>query len=176
MGILDIVLLLCFIPAIVRGLSKGFIAEIISLVSIILGAWLAFKFSDLASTWLSNYLQLEPKTLHILAFAIIIILTILLLYWLGQLLTKIIKIATLGWLNRLMGMIIGILKVALLLGIIIMVFEGLNDKWHLVKPAVTDEAVVYNALKDFAHTIFPYLKSFVTNAASGDIAGGLTNV
>lgn len=176
MGILDIVLLLCFVPAIVRGLSKGFIAEIVSLVSIILGAWLAFKFSDLASTWLSNYLQLDPRTLHVLAFAIIVILTILLLYWLGQILTKIIKIATLGWLNRLMGMVVGILKVALLLGIIIMVFEGINEKWSLVKPAVTDDAVVYNALKDFAHTVFPYLKNLVTGAASGDAAATIANV
>lgn len=167
MGILDIVLLLCFIPAIIRGLSKGLISEVISLVSIILGAWLAFKFSGLLSTWLADYLQLEPKTLHILAFAIIVILTVLLLYWLGQLLTKVVKIATLGWINRLLGMVIGILKVALILGLIIVTFEGINDKWNLVKPEVLDETVVYNALKDFAHTVFPYLKTLVTGTASG---------
>lgn len=166
MAILDIVLLLCFIPAVIRGLSKGLINELISLVSIILGAWLAFKFSGVVSTWLSQYLQLEQKVVNVIAFAVIVILVIILLHLIGQLLTKVVKITTLGWLNRLLGMIFGILKVALILGLIIMVFGGINEKWNLVKPGVLDDTVVYNFLKDFAEKVFPYLKSFVTGAAT----------
>ena len=33
MGILDIILLCCFIPAIVQGISKGFISQVISIHS-----------------------------------------------------------------------------------------------------------------------------------------------
>ena len=166
MAILDIVLLLCFIPAVVKGLSKGLINELISLVSILLGAWLAFKFSGVVSTWLSQYLQLDPKVVNVIAFAIIVILVILLLYFIGQLLTKVVKITTLGWLNRLLGMVFGILKVALVLGLVIMVFAGINAKWGIVKSSTLDDAVIYNALKHFAETVFPYLKSFVTGAAT----------
>ena len=166
MAILDIVLLLCFIPAIVRGLSKGFINELISLVSIVLGAWLAFKFSGMVSQWLSNYLQFDDKVMKVIAFAVIVILVTVLLQLIGQLLTKIVKISTLGWLNRLLGMIFGILKVTLILGIVIMVFAGIDAKWGLLKPGALDDAVVYNAIKNFAQTVFPYLKSFVTGAVT----------
>ena len=44
MNTLDIVILLLFIPGIVRGISKGFIEQVISLVGIVLSAYLAFKF------------------------------------------------------------------------------------------------------------------------------------
>ena len=37
MTILDIVLLACFIPAIVQGLTKGFIQQVISIAAIIIG-------------------------------------------------------------------------------------------------------------------------------------------
>lgn len=166
MAILDIVLLLCFIPAIIRGLSKGLINELISLVSLILGAWLAFKFSSAVGAWMGNYLQLDPKVINVIAFAVIVILVVLLLNLIGQLLTKIVKITMLGWLNRLLGMVFGIIKVALVLGLVIMIFSGINAKLGLVKPEVLDETVVYNAIKNIAENVFPYLKSFVTGAAT----------
>lgn len=166
MAILDIVLLLCFIPAIIRGLSKGLINELISLVSLILGAWLAFKFSSAVGAWLGNYFQLDPKIINVIAFAVIVILAVLLLNLIGQLLTRIVKITMLGWLNRLLGMVFSIMKVALVLGLIIMVFSGINAKLGLVKPQVLDEAVIYNAIKNIAENVFPYLKSFVTSAAT----------
>lgn len=166
MGIVDIILLLCFIPGIVRGISKGFVHQIISLASIFIGAWLAVKFSALVSNWLTNYMQLDPKVLKIISFAIIVLLAILLLYWLGELITNAFKATDMGWLNRLLGLVFSIVKVALILGLLIMLFDGLNDKIHLFKPEVFDDAVLYNALKDFGQSILPFLKSFISGGAA----------
>jgi len=164
MGILDIILLVCFIPAIVQGISKGFVKQVISTISIIVGAWAAFHFSSMVSAWLAQYFTVDPKVLNIIAFSVVVILAILLLYWLGELITKVIKISALGWLNTILGILFGIIKVALILGLLIMVFEGINAKFGLVKPGVLDDAVVYQFLKTSAQNIFPYLKSFVTGA------------
>jgi len=166
MGILDIILLVCFIPAIVEGISKGFVKQVISLVSIIIGAWAAFRFSSMVSAWLSHYLSIDSRLLNIISFSIIVLLAILLLFWIGELVTKVIKVTALGWLNSLLGIIFGILKVALILGLLIMIFEGINAKFSIVKPGVLDDALVYQFLKDTAHNVFPYLKSFVTGAVS----------
>ena len=46
MGTLDIILLICFIPALVRGIQKGFIEQVISLASIFIGAWMAYRFAE----------------------------------------------------------------------------------------------------------------------------------
>ena len=162
MGILDIVLLLCFVPAIVQGIMKGFVQQVISLVAILAGAWLAFRFSSLIANWLSAYFTLDPKILNIIAFAIIVILAVLLIYWIGQLITKVIKIATLGWLNRVLGVLFAIAKTALILGLIVMVFESINGKFGLVSPEKLDDSGVYCFLRDSAERIFPYLKSLVS--------------
>ena len=52
MNVLDIVLIILFIPAIIRGISKGFIEQVIALASLFLSAWLAYLFADKVGTWL----------------------------------------------------------------------------------------------------------------------------
>jgi len=166
MGILDIILLVCFIPAIVEGISKGFVKQVVSTVSIIIGAWAAFRFSSMVSAWLAQYFTIDLKLLNIIAFSIIVVMAVLLLFWLGELITRIIKISALGWLNTILGILFGIIKVVLILGLLIMVFEGINSKFGFVKPNLLDDASVYQFLKDSAHRFFPYLKSFITGSAA----------
>ena len=54
MGILDIVLLICFVPAIVSGVTKGFIRQVVEIVAILAGAWVAFRCSSMLSVWLAQ--------------------------------------------------------------------------------------------------------------------------
>lgn len=169
MAILDIILLVCFVPAIVAGLSKGFVKQLVDLASILIGAWAAFHFSKMVSEWLQTQLTMDPKLLYVLSFAIIVVVTVLILNLVGQLICKVVNIASLGWLNRLAGLLFGILKVALILGLVIMVFEGLNEKWELVSPDKLENAVVYGWLKNFASTIFPYLKNLVSGGTAVDV-------
>ena len=47
MNPLDIILLICFLPAVIRGLSKGFLEQAICLVGLFVSVWAAFRFSEL---------------------------------------------------------------------------------------------------------------------------------
>ena len=78
------------------------------------------------------------------------------------LITKLLKAITLGWLNSLLGLVFGIIKVGLILGILIMIFESLNSQFDLLKNGALDNAVVYNKIKDISQQIFPYFKSFIS--------------
>ena len=173
MAILDIILLVCFVPAIVVGISKGFIKQLVDLVAIIAGAWAAFHFSQMACDWLQTKCTADPKLLYIICFAVIVVLTVLILNLIGQAICKVVNIASLGWFNRVLGLIFGIFKVALILGLLITIFEGLNEKWELVQPDKFDNAVVYGWIKDFADKVFPFLKNIITGAAGG---GAMTDV
>ncbi|MCR4860115.1 MAG: CvpA family protein [Bacteroidales bacterium] len=167
MAILDIILLLCFVPAIVSGISKGFVKQVVDLAAILIAAWAAFHFAPVLGTWLSKYITLEGSILNVISFVLIIIVAALLLNLIASLLTNALKNLSLGFLNRLLGLVFAILKVGIALGLIILLFETLNDTLHLVKPESTADAVVYNFLKDAAEKIFPILKTFVTG--SGDV-------
>ena len=170
MAILDIILLLCFIPAIVTGISKGFVRQVVDLVAILAAAWAAFHFSTMMADWLGQYLTLDPSILKVVSFVLVAIVVAILLHLVGALLTKTLKALSLGFVNRLLGLVFGVLKVALILGLLILLFETLNSSLHIVKPEATADAVVYNALKNAANAIFPILKSFVTGGGADPAA------
>ena len=162
MAILDIILLLCFVPAIVLGISKGFVKQLVEILAILVGAWAAFRFSSALSMYLAQYLTFDKQVIRVICFVIILIVAALLLSLLGEMLTRFLKLASLGWINHLLGLIFGIVKTSFILVLLILLFEALNNSLQFVRDGALDNAVVYQALKNFANSIFPYLKSFVT--------------
>ena len=162
MAILDIILLLCFVPAIVSGISKGFVKQVVDLAAILVAAWAAFHFSTVLGGWPGRYITLEPSILNVISFVLIIIVAAVLLNLVGTLVTKALQAVSLGFVNRLLGLVFAVLKVAVVLGLLILLFETLNSTLHILKPESTADAVVYNALKEAAEKVFPILKTFVT--------------
>lgn len=161
MGTLDIILLIGFIPALVRGIQKGFIEQVISLASIFIGAWMAYRFAEPLSVWLTQFVNVEPRILGVASFAIVVVLTVILLNLLGRLLTKTLSLASLGFVNRLLGVVFALLKAALIIGLLIFVFDTFNGKWGIVNAELLDGSVIYKALHEAALKVFPYLQNLL---------------
>lgn len=161
MSIVDIILLICFIPALVSGIRKGFISQVISIVSLIAGVWISYEFSSAVGSWLGQYIEAAENILKLIAFIIIMIAVLAGLALAGRLLEGVISFVMLGWLNKLLGVAFALLKTGLIVGLLIMVFSSLNNNLHIVSDQVLAESVLYIPLKDMAYTIFPYLKSLI---------------
>ena len=157
----DIIILICFLPAIISGIMKGFIEQAVALVSLILGAWLAFKFSTVVSGWLQPYFEVSETVLNVISFAVIMVAVVLVLFVLSKILTGVTKLVMLGWLDRLLGLVFALLKAGLLIGIAIILFDTLNVKFAFVEEKVLDESVLYAPIRDIAYVIFPYLKELL---------------
>ena len=160
MATLDIILLICFLPGIIRGISKGFLEQALALAGVVLSVWAAFRFSGLVATWLKPYADLSETTLNVVSFALILIAMSLLVLIIAKLLTKVIELAMLGWLNKTLGLVFALAVNALVIGVFIVLFDTINLKFGLVKPEVLDESIVYTTLRDICYLVFPYLKSF----------------
>ena len=165
MAILDIILLLCFVPAIVSGISKGFIKEVVDLAAVLIAAWAAFHFATPVADWMAGGITLDPAVLKVIAFCIIAIAVALVLNLVAALITKALEVISLGLVNRILGMVFCVVKVAFLLGLFILLVETLNSSLHVLKPELTENSVVYCTLRDLANHIFPILKTFITGAA-----------
>lgn len=161
MNPLDIVLLICFLPAVIRGLSKGFLEQAICLVGFFVSVWAAFHFSEKVCLWLQPYLEVSETLLHVIGFAVVLVGVSLIALLLAKLLTKVFEVAMLGWVNKLLGVAFGILVTALILGVFVVLFDTLNVRFELVKGDVLEQSVLYGAVKDFAYFIFPYLKQLL---------------
>ena len=164
MATLDIILLICFLPGIIRGISKGFLEQALSLAGIVVSVWAAFKFSALVCTWLKPYLSLSETTLSVVAFALILVAVCLVVLIVAKLLTKVLEMSMLGWLDKILGLVFALVVNALLLGVFIILFDTLNLKFGFVKPETLDGSIVYCTLRDLCYLIFPYLKAFFIKA------------
>lgn len=165
MSTLDIIILVCFIPGVIRGISTGFVKQATSLVSVVLGVWLASRFTQLVCALLEpHFPTMTEKTLTVISFAIILIGVILILHLLGRLVTGILRGIMLGWADKVLGMVFSLLVTTLLIGLAIMVFESINGTFSLVSQETLDASVLYNPIKGISNTIFPYLKELIGKA------------
>lgn len=162
MNIVDIILLICFIPALIQGFRKGFISQVIAIISIILGVWLSFRFSSSVSVWLAQYIQGSEQIMKLISFALILIAVIAGLTVLGRLIEGTFKLVMLGWLNRLLGVAFSLLKAGLVVGLAIMAFCSLNNTFGLVSEDTLNQSILFPPLKDLAYTVFPYLKELIS--------------
>lgn len=168
MEVLDIVLLALFVPALIVGISKGIVTQVVSLASIVVGVLVACRFTpDLTKVAMLQFGSEEQVT-YIICFILIFLVCALVMALFGSLITKLFKIATLGWLNRLLGALFAIFTTALVLGLLISAFEGLNSSWHLVDPEKFANLKVYPRLRDFATALFPQIKLFLAQCMSSE--------
>jgi len=161
MNTLDYILLIPLIPAVISGIRKGFLVQAISIIAIVLGVWLSCKFSQVVSDWVRTWFDGPEGAINAIAFTLIFIGVALALGALARILEKSLKLVMLGCLNRLLGVIFAIAKYLLVIGIIVLIFNGINTKFGIVKSDILSESAVYQTIKDFALQVFPYLKELL---------------
>ncbi len=163
MNIIDIIILLCCVPAVFRGLSKGFIAQVAALVALVLGAWMSFHFSGVVVDWLKPAMDIAPALLQAIAFTLILLAVFIVLTLAGKMLEGIVKIVMLGWLNKLLGVVFALLKVCLAIGLFILLFDSVTSALEIDCSKTIGGSLLYTPVKDFANVVFPYMKELIFN-------------
>ena len=161
MNILDIIILICFIPAVIQGIRNGFIAQVISIAALILGVWASARFTPEVSTWLAQYITVSEQVMKVISFTAILLMSFLVLALIGKFLEATFKLVMLGWLNSLLGAVFSLIKAGLVIGLVIMAFCSLNNTFNFVSEEVLNESVLFPPLKKMAYTVFPYLKELL---------------
>ena len=152
------ILLLCFIPAIIGGIRRGFVRQAAALIALILGIWGGLHFSSFISSALKDWFDASSTVIDIISFTIIFIFVVLAVTLAGRLIESVVKIILLGWLNRVLGVIFAIIKYALIFSIIIHLLLGLDNLYDFLPEHLTGESELYVAVKSFAPKVFPHIK------------------
>ncbi|MFS4468884.1 CvpA family protein [Maribacter sp. 2210JD10-5] len=154
MSFLDIILGLLLIWGLWKGLKNGLFVEIASLVALIAGIYGTIHFSYITRDYLSTKMDWNENYIHIAAFIITFILIVLVVQLAGRFLTKIVDFAMLGLLNKILGGLFGMLKVAVIIGALLIFFENVNDKINLVDDDTKNESVLYRPIYQIGAFIF----------------------
>ena len=164
MNIIDIIIVICCIPPLVKGISRGFVSQAASLLALILGVWLSFKFSVPVGEWLKEYLELPGTVIHVVSFALILTAVVLGLNLLAGMVENVLEFVMLGWLNSLLGAVFALAKAVLALGLIFLLLTTLNSTLELIPGKYFDESVLYEPVKNIADIVFPYIKELILKA------------
>jgi membrane protein required for colicin V production len=113
MNTLDIILLLLLALTLVRGLFRGFVKEISSIVALIVGFILANHYHDQLLPVVSGILP-DPVLANLISYALPFIVGVVLVLIIAAVLRYLLKITLLGWVDRLAGGTMGLIKGALL--------------------------------------------------------------
>ena len=154
MGFLDIVLGILLVWGLYKGLTNGLFVELASLVALIAGIYGSIHFSYIAGDYLSQNMEWNHRYIKLTAFIITFIAIVLLVHFAGKLLTKIADFAMLGLLNKIAGGIFGALKVAIILGALLMFFEKATTSFNFVNEETKKESMLYQPIRDIGAFVF----------------------
>jgi len=153
--IVDLIFLLCLGWGAYKGFKRGFIKQSISILSLAIATWGGFTFSGKLVSFMQQHFEISDLAGWIVSFIIVFLLIILLMYISGYIATMLIDAVSLGMINRLSGAVFGIFANALILSLIIMLFNHINEKKNFVDDKTLEKIYLYKPIEIVAPTIFP---------------------
>tara|TARA_R110002126_G_C10490551_1_gene503843 strand:- start:20348 stop:20860 length:513 start_codon:yes stop_codon:yes gene_type:complete len=156
MNVFDIIIAVILLFAAVRGFMKGLFSEVASLVAIVAGVFCAIHYSYYVEYFLNDsILKWSHQTNKIVAFAVTFLAVVLLIIFIGKVLTKLADITSLGFLNKILGGLFSVLKSAIILSVIFLFFDKFNKTIPFVSEKTLDDSVLYNSVRIIVPTLFP---------------------
>ena len=153
MNILDIIIGIILLLFAFAGLRKGLIIEAFYLASIIIGLYGAMFFSDAMSEWLSELINVAPEYLALIAFILTFIVFMVLIRFVGRIISGLVEAIHLGFIDKIGGFIFGIIKGALLLSILIMVLNMFNVS-DAINKDTRKKSSLYPRVENIANTLY----------------------
>ena len=106
---------------------------------------------------LNKATDLQPSVVQIIAFAGTFFLVVLGIGLAGKFFTKLAEKIHLGFMNNILGAVFGLLKMALIVSIVLIVFDKLNSTIPFVSKEKIDNSALYEPVKNFGTKMFPKL-------------------
>ncbi len=175
---IDIIFAVLIIIAIIKGLRKGLVVALFSIIAYIIGLAAALKLSAVVAIYLEKNVSVPGKWLPVISFAIVFLVVVVLVNWGGKFIEKTFEMAFLGWANKLAGAAVYVAFYTIIFSILLFYAE----KIHLLQPEAFNKSVAYPYIKPWGPVaidgfgkIIPWFKDMFTSLENffENIAGKL---
>jgi membrane protein required for colicin V production len=113
----DILILVILGYSLIRGLFRGLVKEISSVIGVFGGFYAAFTYYKVLASLLAGLIQ-DVSYLNILSFLIIFCSVLIVVSVLGVIIKYLLNITFLGWFDRVGGVIFGLAKAILIVSVL----------------------------------------------------------
>ncbi len=127
----DVIIILVLLSSTIIGLLRGFVREAASLVFWIVAIWAAWKFGPIVVPHLGGLLA-DPKVAPWVGRLCVLVIVLLIGWIVGMLLGYFTRSLGLGAMDRVLGLLFGMVRGALLVGLLIIGCELLHlnhEEW-----------------------------------------------
>ncbi|MEJ7626627.1 MAG: CvpA family protein [Ferruginibacter sp.] len=137
--IIDAAYIILIVFAAIKGLRKGLIMAVFSLIGFVAGLAAALKLSTVVAARLAEHVNPSFKWLPFLSFFLVFIAVVFLVNFAGRLIQKTFETVMLGWINRIGGVILYIA----LYTFIFSIFLFFAVQVHFIKPDTLSSSFFY---------------------------------
>lgn len=149
----DIIVAVPLIWAIWRGFSHGLIQQLLAIVTLIGGVWVAWHWGK--ST--GEALGIDPQWATVGGFVILFTAIVIGLAIVGRFTKGLFNIAGLGAFDTILGVLFSVAKVWLITSITVHWLTTLPFAQNILTTKITSESVLYAPLCQTAEQVFPYI-------------------
>ncbi|MFV0471940.1 MAG: CvpA family protein [Paludibacteraceae bacterium] len=171
--------LFIFLPValgLIVGFFKGFVKELVSFTAIIAALLAAEMFVFWVAVWVSDFLNVSEKTGKTVAYLLIFTVVLIAMFVLSKFIQALIKRINLGWLNSLAGGILGALKYALIISVMMNVFDALDSRFQFAKKEKKEESVGYYPILKLAPSLWKESKKIYDQQQNNSKDSTKTNI
>lgn len=143
-----------------KGIWKGLVSELAGVVSLLLGIFIAIKFSGFVARFFSGNINEYPKHAAVVAFIITFVAVVVGVALLSKIVTKLADFSGLGIANRLLGGIFGCIKMILILSVVLHFFLKINTNHLFAEQKTLDNSLFFNPIMKVSDLIFPTLEEW----------------
>ncbi len=123
---IDVIFTVLMLMALFKGITKGLIVALFSLLAFFVGLAAALKLSAVVAVRLSNHTNITAFWLPIISFALVFLLVAFLVRLGAGWVQKTIELVWLGWLNRLLGVIFYMILYIIIFSILLFYATQIN--------------------------------------------------
>lgn len=154
MNFIDVLLLIPFCWGAYKGFKKGLIIELCGFLALALGVWGAYKFSPVASKLILAVSHASDQVAHLIGFGLVFLLIVIIVYFGGKQLEKVVKAVKLSALNKIAGAAFGGLKLIMIAGILLFILDRVDQRVQVIKSEVKEGSLLYQPVVDLQGKMF----------------------
>ncbi len=160
MELIDIVLAVVLLFGVFKGFRNGFFVELASLISIMLGIYLAIRFSFITKSYLEKEVSWDAKTIQVAAFALTFVMVIIVVSCLAKAFTSMANFASLGFLNNFLGAFLGLLRTILVVSILLNLLQKVNFENCFLSKEMKEKSTLYPMVQEVSKNIYPAISEW----------------
>ena len=123
----DILVIVILGYCLVRGLFRGLVKEVSSIIGVLGGFYAAYSYYTRVAKWLSHFIS-DTAYLNILSFLLIFCCVLIFINVLGIIIKYLLNVAFLGWVDRIFGIVFGFTKGILIVSVILIILTAFLPK------------------------------------------------